>query len=79
VPLRRRPRPPPPPFSGIARLAKRGPVAEGVNVTVTVQNPPGLILAAQVLVWPKSAAFVPPMLRVPIVNGTVPTSVMVKL
>jgi hypothetical protein len=79
VPLRRRPRAKPPPFSGIVKEANREPVAEGVNVTVTVQNPPGLILAAQLLVWLKSAAFEPLMLRLPMVNGTVPTSVMVKL
>ncbi len=79
VPLRMRPRPTPPPSSGIIRVAIREPVAEGVNVTVTVQNPPGVILAVQLLVWLKSAAFVPVILRLPIVNGTVPTSVMVKL
>src|SRR6267143_3777147 len=79
VPLRRRPRATPPPSSGIIREANREPVAEGVNVTITVQNPPGLMLATQLLVWLKSAAFVPLILRLPIVNGTVPTSVMVKL
>jgi len=79
VPLRRRPRATPPPSSGIIREASREPVAEGANVTVTVQNPPGLILAVQLLVWLKSAAFVPRILRVPMFSGTVPTSVMVKL
>src|SRR5882762_1261562 len=79
VPVMRRPRAKPPPSSGIISEADREPVAEGVNVTVTVQNPPGLMLTAQLLVWLKSAAFEPPILRVPMVSGTVPTSVMVKL
>src|SRR6267378_6179904 len=79
VPLRRRPKATPPPSSGIVREANREPVAEGVNVTVTVQKPPGAIGAAQLFVWLKSDALEPLMLNVPMFNGTVPTSVMVKV
>lgn len=56
----------PPPFSLMSSTALRSPVALGVKVTVTVQNPPEVILASQLLVWLKSGAFEPLM---PTVRG----------
>jgi len=59
--------------------AERAPVALGVNVTVTVQLPAAAILVEQVLVFEKSAAFVPVIASVPRVSGDVPALVMVSV
>lgn len=64
-------------LSEIERLALRLPVAEGVNVTETVQFPFALKLLPQLLVCEKSPEFVPVMLMLLIVKAWLPELVSV--
>ena len=59
--------------------AWRAPVAEGVNVTVTVQLPFGSSPPPQLLVSEKSAALVPVTVMCDSLMGTTPISAIVKV
>ena len=65
-------------LSVIVRLAMRGPVAVGLNVTVTAQVDDGAtLLPTQVLVLVKSPLLAPPILTALTVSGPVPPFVTV--
>lgn len=69
-------------LSAMLTLAVREPVADGVNVTLMVQVPPGASVAGpigQVLVWAKSPGFVPPGAMLLMVSAAVPLLVRVTL
>lgn len=58
--------------SAIVRFAVRVPLAEGLNRTLTVQDEPPPSREPHPLVCEKSAAFVPVMLILEIVNDVLP-------
>jgi hypothetical protein len=56
----------------MATEADRAPASAGVKATEIVQLAPVAMLAAQVLVWLKSAAFVPVIVTLMIDSAAVP-------
>jgi len=59
--------------SAICRVAVRVPDADGVKLTLMVQLEPAARLEAQVVVSPKSVAFVPVSEMTILVSAAVPT------